>query len=297
MIEEVRGTIDYDEGGAGPTVVLVPGTCSTGAAWRPVVSRWDGGFRWVTTSLLGYGRTAERRIAGSTDICLEAEIVESVVRQASSEPVHLVGHSFGGAVALAVTLRRQVPVLSLTVIEAPVPELLRYFGEHSHYRAFRRMTDAYFAAFRAGEAEAIEPMIDFYGGPGTFAAWPERVRRYAVETTAVNILDWATAYGFELTSTSLASIEVPSLGILGEASHPAICRANQLLMRGMTGSVIATISGAAHFMISTHVAEVARVIAEHVVRCERLHGRLPARAKCSSASICAPSTGVDSSRL
>jgi pimeloyl-ACP methyl ester carboxylesterase len=292
MIEEVRGTIDYDEGGAGPTVVLVPGTCSTGAAWRPVVSRWDGSFRWVTTSLLGYGRAAERRIAGSTDICLEADIVESVVRQAS-EPVHLVGHSLGGAVALAVTLRRQVPVLSLTIIEAPVPELLRYFGEHSHYRAIRQMTDAYFAAFRAGEAKAIEPMIDFYGGPGTFAAWPERVRRYAVETTAVNILDWASAYGFELTSTSLASIEVPSLGIVGEASHPAICRANQLLMQGIKGSVIATISGAAHFMISTHVAEVARVIAEHVVRCERLH----ARVKYSSASIRSPSTGVESSRL
>src|SRR5262245_34936677 len=36
-----------------------------------------------------------------------------------------------------------------------------------HYRAFRDMTDAYFAAFAAGRADAIATMIDFYGGEGT----------------------------------------------------------------------------------------------------------------------------------
>jgi len=55
------------------------------------------------------------------------------------------------------------------------------------------MTDAYFAAFDGGNAEAIAAMIDFYGGAGTYASWPPRVRSYAVETTPVNILDWASA--------------------------------------------------------------------------------------------------------
>ena len=58
MIEDARGCIDYDETGAGPTVVLVPGSCSTGAAWRPVMAQWQNRFRVVTTSLLGYGGTA-----------------------------------------------------------------------------------------------------------------------------------------------------------------------------------------------------------------------------------------------
>jgi pimeloyl-ACP methyl ester carboxylesterase len=53
MIEDARGPIDYDECGSGPTIVLVPGSCSTGAAWRPVMAAWDGRFRCVTTSLLG----------------------------------------------------------------------------------------------------------------------------------------------------------------------------------------------------------------------------------------------------
>jgi len=34
---------------------------------------------------------------------------------------------------------------------------------------------------------------------------------YAVETTAVNILDWASAYGFRLTPALLATVDIPSL--------------------------------------------------------------------------------------
>jgi hypothetical protein len=48
MIEEPPGRIDYDECGAGPTIVLVPGSCSTGAAWRPVMATWNGQFRCLT---------------------------------------------------------------------------------------------------------------------------------------------------------------------------------------------------------------------------------------------------------
>ena len=59
--------------------MLVPGSCSTGAAWRPVVSHWHNDFRCVTTSLLGYGGTAERRTAADADISYEAEDV--VIRQ------------------------------------------------------------------------------------------------------------------------------------------------------------------------------------------------------------------------
>ena len=268
MIQDDRGCVDYAESGAGPTVVLVPGSCSTGAAWRPVLSQLGDGLRCVTTSLLGYGGTADRRTLRDADISREAEIVEAVVRRAAA-PVHLVGHSFGGAAALAVALRRRVPLLSLVIIEAPVPELLRHAGKHRHYRAFRDMTDAYFDSFRSGEANAIETMIDFYGGAGTFAAWPERVRRYAVDTTAVNILDWASAYDFQLTPACLANVDVPTVVLRGGASHPAMRCANGLLAKSMPDASVITLAGAAHFMISTHAGEVARVIAQHVAGVER----------------------------
>jgi pimeloyl-ACP methyl ester carboxylesterase len=263
MINEARGCIDYDECGSGPTVVLVPGSCSTGAAWRPIIAACNGKFRCVTTSLLGYGRTAERRTESDPAISHEAEVVESVIRRAGGA-VHLIGHSFGGLVALAVALRRQVPLVSLAIVEAPAAELLRDRGELEHYRAFRNMTDAYFAEVARGNAMAVAGMIDFYGGAGTFASWPQRVRDYAVETIPVNILDWASAYGFPVSADALAAIDLPVCVIRGGASHAAVQRANALLGDCMNGAVLATIDGAAHFMIATHADALARLIAEHI---------------------------------
>jgi pimeloyl-ACP methyl ester carboxylesterase len=263
MIEDECGHIDYDESGQGPTVVLVPGSCSTGAAWRPVIAQWENGFRCVTTSLLGYGGTVERRSELDTDIDHEAEALEAVIRRAGG-PVHLVGHSFGGLSALAVALRRRVPLLSLTIAEAPAPEILRSMGEYRLYLAFLKMTESYFRAYRAGETTAIEQMIDFYGGAGTFASWPPRVRDYAAQTTPTNLLDWESAYGFELTPALLATVEIPALVLWGEASHPAAKRANELLGYYIPNAVGGSIAGAAHFMISTHAKEVAGMIAQQV---------------------------------
>jgi pimeloyl-ACP methyl ester carboxylesterase len=262
MIEDVRGNIDYDESGQGPTIVLVPGSCSTGAAWRPVISQWQNRFRCVTTSLLGYGGTAERRTLVDSDIRHEAEMLELVIRRAAC-PVHIVGHSFGGLSALAVALRNRVPLLSLAILEAPAPEILRQMGEYSQYRSFREMTDIYFSLFQAGDRNAIQQMMDFYGGAGTFAGWPQRVRDYAIETTATNILDWASGYGFRLTRPSLTKIDIPTLVLWGENSHPAVQRTNQLLAQCTRASAV-TIGGAAHFMISTHPEEVARTLEQHV---------------------------------
>ena len=270
MIDAPAGAIDYQEAGEGPTIVFVPGSCSTGAAWRPVISALGGRYRCVTTSLCGYGATVERRTIDDPSIRHETDVVEAVIRRAGG-PVHLVGHSFGGLVSLAVALRGQspgghVPLASLTIAEAPGPELLQALGEDRHYRAFRDMTDGYFAAFHRGDTEAIAAMVDFYAGAGTFASWPPRVRAYAVDTTAVNVLDWANAYAFALSPEWLAGIGLPVLVMRGGASHPAVQRLNELLSRHIAGASLATIPGAAHFMIATHAEDVARAIAGHVAR-------------------------------
>jgi pimeloyl-ACP methyl ester carboxylesterase len=223
-----------------------------------------GRFRCVTTSLLGYGGTAERRTAADPSIAHEAEAVEAVIRRAGG-PVHLVGHSFGGLVGMAVALRKAVPLASLAVLEAPAMELLRESGEDAgHYRAFRDMNATYFAAFERGETGAIASMIDFYGGAGTYASWPARVRAYAEETAAVNILDWASAYAFPLSAAALQAIHIPTLVAWGGASHPAARRANALLGRAIPGATTAAIDGATHFMITTHAGEVADLIAAHI---------------------------------
>ena len=104
-------------------------------------------------------------------------------------------------------------------------------------------------------------MIDFYGGEGTCAVdRPERVRAYAVETTPVNIRDWACAYDEPLSPKMLAAIDVPVSVAVGAQSHPAdVCRANGLVAMSVKGATFKTIGGAAHFMISTHPGQVAEL--------------------------------------
>jgi pimeloyl-ACP methyl ester carboxylesterase len=174
-------------------------------------------------------------------------------------------------VALAVALRNKASLASLTIVEAPAIELLKESGEDFHYRAFRAMADSYFDDFENGNRHAIAAMIDFYGGAGTYASWPPRVRAYAVETTAINILDWASAFGFELSETTLAAVKVPTLVLRGGASHPAMQRINELLSV-YKGAGLQTIAGAAHFMIATHAGDVARAVAG-LINAEPMRGR------------------------
>ena len=125
MIEDARGRIDYDESGDGPTVVLVPGSCSTGAAWRPVIAAWNGALphrdHQPARATAARPSGAARAIPRSTH---EADIVEAVVRKAGG-PVHLVGHSFGAVASLALALRDRTEIASLTLDRGAGAELLR----------------------------------------------------------------------------------------------------------------------------------------------------------------------------
>jgi pimeloyl-ACP methyl ester carboxylesterase len=263
MIEDPLGCLEYDESGRGRTIVFVPGSCSTGAAWRPVIASLGSDYRIITTALPGYGRSAERRTAADRSIGLIATAIETVIRYAGT-PVHLVGHSFGGEVGLAIALRGRVRLDSLTILEAPAPNILRAFGRSERYEEFRAMTDAYVADFCRGNAEAIGRMIDFYGGCGTFASWPETVRAHVSKTTPTNILDWESAYAIDYDRDALARLNLSVLVAVGGGSHPAVQEANRLLARALPDATYTTVEGASHFMIATHPHEVTSLIIQHI---------------------------------
>jgi len=126
---------------------------------------------------------------------------------------------------------------------------------------------AYFAAFHSGEPAAIEQMIDFYGGAGTFAGWPPRVRDYAVQTTPVNYLTWASAYGFALTRSCLRPIEIPTLVVWGEASHPAI-NAPTSFSASASRTPRSSLSGSGPLHDLVPCQDVARIIARHLAHTE-----------------------------
>lgn len=169
MIQDARGDIDYDEEGSGPTILFVPGSWGTRSAWRGVITALNGQFRIVTTSLLGYGGTTERRTAADFSIEREAEIIEAVCRRAGGR-VHLVGHSYGAQACLAVAIRGATPLMSLSVIEPTGVNLLRRAGDLVLYEQLITSRDAYFRAFESGDKDSARQVIDLHDGDGNRCA-------------------------------------------------------------------------------------------------------------------------------
>ena len=264
MIEDVLGKIDYDEQGSGPTILFVPGSWATPSAWRGVIAALPGRFRIVTTSLLGYGDTAERRTGTDIFIEREAEILETVALRVGGA-LHLVGHSYGGQVCLAVALRQVAELTSLTIIEATAFPLLRETRNLKLYEEVATMHAAYLQAFEAGDKQAARRVIDFFGGKGTFDALPDRMRDYVVAKTTTNILDWHCGFGFGAPLSAYAGITVPTLILCGESAHPSILRTAEILAGTMPNVSLKVIAGASHFMMATHPTHVAALVGEHIL--------------------------------
>jgi pimeloyl-ACP methyl ester carboxylesterase len=265
-------SVDYVEYGAGPCLVFVPGSFSTTAAWRPIIDILKDRYRTVATSLMGCGGTEEMRTADNCTIDQQAEAVEAVVAR-TGVAVHLIGHSWGGSVALSVALRRIAGLASLVLIEANPCDVLRQSGETEMYDRVRRMCDDYVKAYRAGEQDAARRVIDFWEGAGSFDRMPLRVREYIIQTTPTNILDWSAHWAFRAKLSEYASVLLPALVLHGGQTHPAMRRAAEILAAQMPKARLASVAGARHFLISTHPREVAGAIAEHVSSVEATHAQ------------------------
>src|SRR5262249_12210210 len=220
-------------------------------------------FRAVTTSLLGYGDTEERRTPDDISIERESDVIEAVIQRTGSA-VHLVGHSYGGTACLATALRDRTNIASMTLFEATPFTLLRHSGDLEVCEKVRTMADAYARSCKSGELQAARSIIDFYGGDGSFDAFPARMRDYMVATTPTNLIDWSSERGFDLPLAAYAGITAPSLFVRGDRSPPAVQRIAEVLSDAVSRSSLVTIPGASHFMIVTHASDVARLICEHV---------------------------------
>lgn len=262
MVFQVNGhAVDYVESGNGPCIVFVPGSFSAMAAWRPISDRLQE-FRLVATSLPGCGGT-EALADGKTSADDYIDLIEGVIAH-TNDRVHLVGHSWGGTLALATAVRARAALASLTLIEANPCDVLRQNGNADLYAAAGNMSDAYIAAYRSGEREAARRVIDFWSGEGTFAALPPKMREFVVQTTPANIVDWPAMFAFRRPLSDYAKLALPVLLIHGTKSHPSLHRIAELLHATIPGAKLEKIPDASHLLIGTHPQEIAALIAAHV---------------------------------
>ena len=82
-----------------PPVVLLHGSAFSGAQWRALADRLSDRYRILAPDLCGYGTSGGWAGRGAFHLAHEAQAVLADLG-GLEEPVHLVGHSYGGAVAL-----------------------------------------------------------------------------------------------------------------------------------------------------------------------------------------------------
>jgi len=97
QVNDVR--LSYlDWGGLGPNCLLLHGITSNARTWwRLAPALVNLGFRTVALDMPGHGDSAE---TADHRIEAQAELVAGFVRQSRLAPVTVIGHSWGGAIAL-----------------------------------------------------------------------------------------------------------------------------------------------------------------------------------------------------
>lgn len=104
VIEYKKGNIYYTIEGQGPTIVLLHGFLENVAMWTNLVSDFSDKYEVICIDLLGHGKTDCLGYVHTMEDMAEA--VFAVLSQHNIEKAHVIGHSMGGYVALAMAEKK-----------------------------------------------------------------------------------------------------------------------------------------------------------------------------------------------
>ena len=107
-----KAQVGYVETGTGETVLLLHGSASSSAMWRKAIGALQPLYRTVAPDLIGYGQSAPWTGGAAFTLDAERRALKSLLP--CCERFHLVGYSYGGAVALQMALHNPVRVNTLT---------------------------------------------------------------------------------------------------------------------------------------------------------------------------------------
>ena len=168
--------VDFIEAGAGQPVVLVHASMSGAHQWSALMSDLADRFLVRAVNLFGYGGTPAWQGPEAPSLDDFADLIAAAVPR-GARGVHLVGHSFGAAVAMqAAAHRLRGRVASLVLIEPSLFYLLDRCGRRAEFAEISALAAYVKQSIAQGRpAVAAERFIDYWCGLGTFAASsPER---------------------------------------------------------------------------------------------------------------------------
>jgi pimeloyl-ACP methyl ester carboxylesterase len=247
--------------GTGPTVVCFHCSTSSSKQWQPLMDILSDKYTVIALDLYGYGKTpawpGDRRLT-LTD---EAALVEHIVNSEDC-PVTLIGHSYGGAVALTAALKYPDCVKSLILYEPVLFNLLfedkEAFESVTEVLSVERKVNGLLMAGQREEASRY--FIDYWSGTGAFDQLPEW-QQTAIGNRIEKVLsDFDAAFRNRFFLADYGRIQKPALLLYGMNSPISTRRITHLLASSVPNAEIRGIMGYGHMAPILNSDEVNRVI-------------------------------------
>ncbi|MEG4009409.1 alpha/beta hydrolase [Microcoleus sp. Pol11C1] len=116
FVNSTTQTAAYLDIGCGRPLWMLHGFFGEKTCWLPLIELLQSQFRCISLDMLGFAESTKPEIG--YDVAVEVDFVRQVVEQLHIEPCCIIGHSFGGWVASAYSLKYPNSVSSL-VLAAP----------------------------------------------------------------------------------------------------------------------------------------------------------------------------------
>ena len=141
-----------DISGDGPPLLLLHGFTGSRRNWRPHLPAFASDFKVIALDLLGHGETAVPQTPQRYQMEQAAADLVTIIDQITTPPVHLLGYSMGGRLALYFALNFY-PYVRKLILESASPGL-----KTAQARAERQQRDEALADFI--EREGIVAFVD-----------------------------------------------------------------------------------------------------------------------------------------
>lgn len=254
-------TAHYTDAGDGPPVVLLHAGGSSSAQWRKISPSLQDRFRLLAPDLIGFGETGSLPSGINLSHDRQARLVLDLVAHIADAPVHLVGHSYGGATALRLAIDYPSLVDSLVLIEPIVTPLLRLAGEARLYVELEEVAQRFFDASSEQDVEdAWQNFIDYRNGEGAWDNLCDTVRARLLSQTKEIVDGFRSNLENRTTFDELESIAVPTMLLCGEATTEPDRRIAEILRDRIPDCAYGTIPGAEHMSPLTHPKPVAGAV-------------------------------------
>jgi pimeloyl-ACP methyl ester carboxylesterase len=249
--------------GTGKPVLLLHSSASSSTMWLPLLDMLKGRFRVLAPDLIGYGRTdpwPDGRDIAPAD---EVRLIEPLVR---NEPagVHVVGHSFGGVIALHLALAGRIAIRSLTLIEPVAFFMLRNAQEHAALAEITAVSDAYRTHLAAGDPDAaLRGFIDYWAGAPVWD-FMEEATRAPMRRSAGQVMRNFAITMMDPGLDAIGGLSMPIRLWSGDRSRLPTRRIAAILAERLSNVTMETVTGANHLLPLTHAALFGRRLLEQL---------------------------------